>query len=515
MENNVRKHDFLKNPLIIACLIASVKILLFLWAGKSYGYFRDELYFLESTNHLALGYPDHSPLSIWIAWAGTRIFGKSLYAIHFLPALAGALKIILTGFLVREFGGKIFPTILACLSVLAAPVYLGIDSLMSMNAYEPIFWTGCVLSYIWAKNRGDSRFWLLFGTCAGLGLMNKHSQAFFGFSMVLGLLLTKDRKMFADKYLWLGGGIAFLMFLPNLIWQYQNDWATLELLRNVQESGKNVSIGPFEFFLQQILIMHPLTFPIWFGGLLFLFFDRRGKRFRALGLAYLILLAIMIILEGKIYYMAPVYPMLFAAGGVFWGNVCEAFQLGKYLKFSYPVLLIVGGAILAPIAMPILPVESHIAYRNYLGIRPPKTEANHEGPLSQIFGDMFGWEEMTARTAEVYNSLPAAEREKAAIFGGNYGEAGAIDFFGPKYGLPKAISPHQGYYLWGPRDYDGSIVVILGGKKEDAEKYCRSVEESLPVGHPYAMKYENFKILICRDLKEPFPEVWKKIKLWR
>jgi len=420
----------------------------------------------------------------------------------------------LTGLIVREFGGRHFATLLACLCVLIAPIYLGLDNLLSMNAYESLFWTGCALAYIWAIRRENPNYWLLFGALAGIGLMNKHSLVFFGLAFVIGLVLTQDRRVFLKKEVWLGGLIAFLIFLPNLIWQYQNDWATLELLQNVQKTGKNVVLAPHEFVFQQIFIMLPLTAPVWLAGVWYLLFDKSGKRFRTLGIAYLVTLLLMILLKAKNYYLAPVYPMLFAAGGVFWENLLARFRYGKIAQFAFPTLLIIGGLIFLPMTMPVLPVEKFIAYQNALGIAPQKTEVGHEGVLPQHFGDQFGWEEMTAKVAEVYNSLPPEEREKAAIFASNYGEAGAIDFFGKRYNLPKAISAHQSYYLWGHGNYDGSVIILLGSEKENAEKNCQSVEEKARVGEPLAMKEENFNILVCRGLKVPLPELWKKIKNW-
>jgi hypothetical protein len=172
------------------------------------------------------------------------------------------------------------------------------------------------------------------------------------------------------------------------------------------------------------------------------------------------------------------------------------------------------GLIFLPMAVPLLPVESFIRYQDVIGIEPPKTEVGFDSQLPQHFSDRFGWEEMTAQVANVYNSLPPEEREKAAIFGNNYGEAGAIDFFGHKYGLPKAISGHQSYFMWGPRNYDGSVLIILGDSKEDVEKKCANVEERERVGHQYAMGYEHFNILVCRGLKVPLPELWPKLKFW-
>ena len=498
----------------VACLVASVKIFLYLWAGNQYGYFRDELYYLACTEHLAFGYPDHAPLSLFIAKIGRMIFGDSLYAIRFLPALAGAAKIVLTGLLVRELGGKWFASLLACLCVLVGPAYLAIDNILSMNAYEPLFWMGCAYFFIRFVKSGNSKYWLAFGACAGLGLMNKHSIVFFGLAIVIGLLLTKERKVFLDKWFWLGGLIAFLIFLPNLIWQYQNDWATLELLQNVQKTGKNVVLAPHEFFLQQIFILLPPTVLVWLAGIWYFLFDKDGKRFRVLGIAYLLTLALMVILKAKNYYMLPIYPMMFAAGGIFWENFFEKFRRLFFLKYAFPIFLIICGIIFTPLSLPILPVETFIRYQETLGIAPPKTEVGHQGVLPQHFGDMFGWEEMTAKTAEVYYSFPPEERERAAIFTSNYGEGGAIDFFGRKYNLPKAISGHQSYYLWGYGNAEPSVIIILGDDKKDAEKSCRSVEEKTMVEHPYAMAEERFNILICRDLKEPLAELWKKVKHW-
>ncbi|MDH3492095.1 MAG: glycosyltransferase family 39 protein [Acidobacteriota bacterium] len=505
----------MKSPLTIAFAIASVKLLLFLYVGGRYGYFRDELYFLASTDHLAFGYPDHSPLSIWIGAASKTIFGDSLYAIRFLPALAGALKIILTGLIVREFGGKHLATLLACICVLAAPVYLSIDNLMGMNAYEPVFWMGCVLSYLWAVKKENPSYWLMFGAFVGLGLMNKHSTFFFALALAAGFIITQDRKAFKNVHIWIGAGVAFLLFLPNVIWQYQNDWATLELLRNVAASGKNVVLAPHQFIFQQILIHNPLTFPVWLAGLVFLLFRENGRRFRALGLAYLITLGLMIYFAAKHYYLSPVYPMLFAAGGVFWEDLLSSKLIGKVAMAVHCAFVLAVGAVLAPMAVPLIPVQNVPAYAAAIGLPSTKTEVGHTGELPQIFGDQFGWEEMVAQVADVYRALPEEDRKKAAIFGGNYGQAGAIDKFGTQFGLPKAISPHQSYFLWGPRDYDGSVVILLGTSVKDAERYFESVEKKTRVDNPFSMPYEKYNILVCRNLKKPLMELWPELKNWR
>ena len=519
------------SPLAVGAYFAVFKLLLHFTFNSNYGYFRDELYFIACGEHLAFGYPDHAPLVALMAKTNRVLFGDSLFALRFFPALAGAFKVFLTAVLVKEFGGKKFAAFLACLCVLCAPIYLALDDLFSMNPLEPVFWMLCVYFAVKAikgkaidesaeiqnpksKIRNPSLNWLPFGLFAGLGLMNKHSMLFFGFSLVVGLLLTKDRKVFLDKYFRLGGAIAFLIFLPNIIWQFQNNFATLELLQNVQKSGKNVVMSPFGFFVSQILGLFPTAFPVWLAGIWFFLADRSGKRFRFLGICYLVLLALMIYLNAKDYYLAPIYPMLFAGGAIFWEQLIEKVRVLRFIKYALPVLIFIPAIIVAPTVLPILPIETLVRYQETIGFKPPKSEVEHNSELQQIFSEQLGWREMVEKVADVYSNLPPEDRAKAGIYAGNYGEAGAIDFYGAKYGLPKAISPHQSYFLWGPREYTGEVLILLGASKERAEKSCNSVEEKTEVNFAYSESYEQYHIIVCRNTKKPLPEIWESLKFW-
>lgn len=501
------------SPPAIALYFALTKLLIHLVTNGGYGYFRDELYYIACGEHLDWGYVDMAPMAAWATKASRTLFGDSLFAIRLLPALAGALKVLLTGLMVREFGGGRLAVMLACLCVLVGG-YLALDSFLSMNAFEPVFWMGCAYAIILAINRNDSRYWLWFGLLAGLGLENKHSMLFFGFGIFAGLLLTPERRFLADKWFWAGGAVAIILFLPNLIWEYRHDWATVEVLRNVQKEGKNVVLSPLAFMAQQILILNPVTVPVWVAGLWYFLFDQAGRRYRLLGITYLVVLVLMVVLKGKNYYLLPVYPMLFAGGVVWWMKVLPRSGKAVWLKVAYPLLLIVSGAIFAPLILPALPVETLLRYQRALGLELPKTEVGHAGPLPQHFGDRFGWPEMVETVARIYNNLPPEERAKTAIFGNNYGEAGAVDFFGPRYGLPKAISAHQNYYLWGPRGYTGEELILLQWSRGRAERYCNSVEEAGTNSHPFSMAEEHYTIFICRGLKQPLAAVWPQLKHW-
>jgi hypothetical protein len=506
-------------PLAVGMYFASATLLLHFAFNGGYGYFRDELYFMACGEHLAWGYPDHAPMVALMAKMSRALLGDSLFAIRFFPAVAGAAKVFLTALLVREFAGersagRSFAAFLACLCVLCAPVYLAIDNLLGMNALEPVFWMLCVYFAVLAVKREEPRYWLWLGVFAGLGLMNKHSMVFFGVALVAGVLLTKARKVFLNRWFWIGGLIAFLIFLPNIIWEQQNNWATLELLQNVQKSGKNVVLSPLEFIWQQIFMLGPPAALVWGAGIWYFLAGKNGKRFRFLGICYLVLLVLMIFLKAKNYYLAPIYPMLFAAGAVWWQEITERIRVLRFAKPALPLLILAFTAVALPMVLPVLPVEKLISYQEAVGFKPPKSEVSHEGVLQQVYADQFGWEEMVEKVAAYYNSLPPEEREKTAIYGNNYGQAGAIDFFGGKYGLPKSISPHQSYFLWGPRNYTGESVIVLGDSLEGVREDCRSAEVVGEVTHPYTLSYEKYSIIHCHDTKKPLPEIWPGLKYW-
>jgi hypothetical protein len=375
-----------------------------------------------------------------------------------------------------------------------------------MNSFEPLFWMGCVYVLLLVIKRQDPRLLVWLGVLAGLGLENKHSMAFFIAALAIGIALTPNRRLFLSKWLWVAAAVALALFLPNLVWQYRHGWPTLEDLENVRRSGKNVVLSPLAFIRQQVEMLSPLNLFIWGPGVWFLL-TRENGRWRALGIAFLAIFAIMLAMHGKDYYLAPAYPVVFAAGGVFW-------QTRPKLATAIAALVVITTLPALPMVLPMLPPDRLVAYMERLGIQTQKTEVHHQGLLPQHFGDRFGWPEMVERVAKVYHALPEEERAKTAIFAGNYGEAGAIDFFGPRYGLPKAISGHQNYYFCGPRDYTGEVMVVLQGDRKDLESHFASVTDGPETGHPYGMAEENYTIYICRGLKAPLRQVWPQVKHW-
>jgi hypothetical protein len=501
-------------PLAVAVLICLcvAKLLLHIVTSVShYGYFRDELYYLDMARHLDWGYVDAAPLIAVYAKIALGM-GGSLAALRILPALAGAALIALTIFITRELGGDRYAQFLAGLCVLLCPAVLSIDSLFTMNAFEPLFWMGCILVVIRILRSGDSRLWLWFGVLAGLGLENKHSTLSFGFSVTLALLLTHHRREFGKKWIWIAGAIAVAIFLPNLIWQIRHHFPTIEDLENVRREGKNVILGPAAFVKEQILTQHPILLPVWFAGLIWFLRDRR---WRVLGLTFVIFFVLMEIAHGKNYYVFPIYPMLFAGGAVAIENwlVTRSARTGTAMRAAIVAVIILASLPTLPLVTWMLPPERLLAYQTSLGFKPAKAEVNHESLLPQPVADQFGWPEMAREVAVIYNSLPPEERAQTGIWAGNYGEAGAINQFGPQYGLPTAYSRHQNHWYWGPPPQVYKNLIVIQWSLEDVRDNCTSFQ---PFDHyqRFGMGEENRPIYLCRGVTFDIQKIWWHSHHW-
>ncbi len=512
-------------------VIALAYFALHMLTSTRYGYFRDALYYLACADHLAFGYVDQPPLFPFIAWIARHSLGTSLPALILWPALAGAARIVLVAVFARELGAKRFGVVLAAALAAAPAVWWVIDHQFAMNSLEPLFWTGCAYIILRMINTQNPKLWLAFGVIAGLGLENKYSIAIFAFALLIGLLLTQHRRLLLTPWLPLGGAVSFLIFLPNLIWNLQHHWPFLELMHNISATGKDIAYPPFAYISQQIVMMNPFSFPFWLGGLLFCFFHPAAKPYRNFGWAFLITVAFFLISHGKDYYSAPAYPILLAAGAFaaerLLSRSAEAqtndpqtrVSPSKWRAALKPVCfawLAIGVGLLLPIVLPMLPLDGLVSYLSHSPLQPKPTESSFVGTiLPQFYADELPWEQQVVAVARVYRSLSPEEQAKTAIFCDNYGQAAAVDFFGPRYGLPKAISGHQSYFLWGPRKYTGEIVILAGESEESARKEFASVEVAATLSIPYAYSYETRPILLCRGLKGNLQTLWPRVKNWR
>src|SRR6202162_4276792 len=361
------QQSFLAGGMLIVVAIALAKLVLHCYFNNRYGYFRDEFDYLACGDHLASGYVDQPPLIPFLSRISRVVLGESLRSVRFLPALASSFWVVQSALLARELGGRRFALLLSAVTVVIAPQYLSNGSLLGTNCLEPNLWMGCAYFAILAVKRGNPRYWLGFGVVAGLGLQEKYSIAVFGFGIVIGLLLTEQRRVFANKWIWLGGLVAFVVFLPNLLWNIHYHWPFVELMRNIKAEGRAVILPPLQFFFQQTLLVLLLTAPIWIAGLLAFLFSDRLKPYRFLGWSYLVAYTVFFVLHGKNYYLAPIYPMLLAAGAVVIEAYFERLQR-SWLKPALVIVLLASGAHLAPVTVPVLSPDHFITYMKHLPI---------------------------------------------------------------------------------------------------------------------------------------------------
>lgn len=511
MKNPLKDFDPKSGNAILLYLSFFKLILLLIFAGN-YGLFRDEYYYIECSKHLAWGYVDQPPLSVFILFISRSLFGESLIAIRITAYIAGSATVFVSGLIARQLGGGKFAQALTAAAVIFCGVILGTGSYFSMNAFDILLSALMFYHLIKLLKTGNKKLWLITGLIFGIGLMNKLTFLFLGFGLAAGLILTKNRKYFLSKELWLGTSIAFIIFLPNITWQVTNGFPTLEFIQRASQF-KNAPMDPAAFFLGSLLELNPSSSILFLAAFYFLFFNNEGKKFILIAIMYAAVILVFILNNGKPYYMGVLYPVILAAGAVGIDYLIE-----RYLKnWARTVLLVVflmpGYLFALPFAIPVFDENTFIKYSEVTGIKPMSGERSELGLLPQFFADRFGWEEMVQKAAVAYNKLSDEEKKNVLIFGQNYGEASAVNYYRNKYGLPQAISSHNNYWIWGiPKYFNCEVLIIIGSNLEDNGEYFEDVKLAATHYNKYGMPYENVDIFICRKPKVNLKEVWHRIK---
>jgi hypothetical protein len=488
--------------------LSAACLLLHLVVNNRYHIFRDELYFIVCGEHSALGYVDQPPLIPLIAAGFHALFGASAWPLRLVPALAMSATVALAAEFTRLLGGGRFAQWLAGLAVLCAPVLLVDGLLLTTDCLQPLTWLACAWCLTRVAQTGDERWWLGFGLAAGVSLAAKYLILFFLASLALGALATPLRRSLARPWVYLGALIALLFLAPSLYWQWENGWPFLEL--GGAAAGKNAALSPLAFLGQQALFMLPPAAAIWLAGLWRFSVRPPLPALRAFPIAFVAMQILVYLLHGKAYYLAAFYPILFAGGAL----AIEGWIASPILRGVAAAAIAITGIVIAPVALPILPPADYAAYAHALGMssRASAMEKGAASVLPQYLADMFGWREMAEKVSAVYNALPPEERAKAVFFGRNYGEAAALDIYGPAFNGPPAISAHNTYYLWGPLGFDGSVVIMVGDTARIAPQFD-SVTRAGELDSPYAMPYEtNVPISILRGLHVPLALAWPKLK---
>ncbi len=481
-----------------------------------YGYFIDELYYIACAQRLDWGYVDHPPLAPFLLRVQMSLFGDSIASIRFVPALVGAVTVYLSGWLAAFFGGGRWAQALAGVSVMLAPVCLIFFDIFSMNCLEPLFWTVSLTVLLIMVRKNDPRLWLVFGAVAGVGLLNKHTMVLVGFASLVGLALSPARRLLLSRWLVLGGAIACVLFLPNLLWQLDQGWPSLEFYRNATLQ-KNVPSPPLKVLLNQFLFMNPVLFPVWSAGLIFLF--SRDERNRVAGFTYIILLGILVVSQSsRPDRIASLYPVLLAAGAVWWESFFARYA--SPLRWAFVVAVVAGGLAFAPLFQPWLPPATLARYAAFVGVDTQiERGEGKRAELPQWLADRFGWEELVAQVAEIYRDLTPEEQTQALIVAPSYGHAGAIELMGEPLGLPPVLSEHNTYHSWG-KELAGRLaegpVIFIGSDRSDLERMFSDVREVALYECDYCMNWRNnMPIYVARQSKlsaSEFEEAWESFK---
>jgi hypothetical protein len=491
-----------KEFLAIVSIAVLSKLIIHFFANGNYGFHRDELLHLAVSEHLDWGFMEFPPLVAVFGKIATTFFGDSLFAVRALPTLAGVLILILTAKTVKELSGNLISLILACLSFLGVFAFWRNHTLFQPVVFDQFFWTLGSFWLVRFVKTTHYKYLIFIGITAGLGLLNKYTMLFWGVGLAISLLFHEKGSVYKQKWIWLAGAISLLIFLPNLIWQSQHNWPVIGHLTGLYEVQLEES-SRLDFLTSQFFGINPFNFPIWLGGLLALFLSKDLKKYKPLGVLFIVSGLVLFLAKGRGYYFYAAYPVLLASGSVWIGNQFEKKKLA-WLVPIYGAIILVTCLLYLPNLTPILPIEKYVEYA--------EIQTNEEGRLEGLtndYADMFGWEEQVALVDSVYRTLSETEKSNCIIWAENYGEAGAISHLGKKYNLPKAACKHGSFWLWGAESNDGEIAISIGNEDDAVDYFFEEKVLIKTIKHKYAIDEEhNIPLYLCRKPRIKLKDYW-------
>lgn len=488
----------------VLILLALARLALHTLTNGQYGFHRDELATLDDARYLAWGYVTYPPVTPFIGRVALELFGPSLVGVRFLSALAQCVAMVLAGLMTRELSGTRFAQIVTALAVALAPISLIQGALFQYVSFDALWWVLIAYLVIRLLKSGDLRWWLGIGAVIGLAMMTKYTVAFFVAGLVGGVLFTRTRRHLTSPWLWGGVALSLLIFAPNLLWQVQHNFISLEFLRSIH--ARDVEIGRTQgYLIEQFLVStNPVSVPFWVAGLYYYFWKPAGARYRMLGWMYVIPFLLLLVAQGRSYYLAPAYPMLIAAGVTVWEHWLPSLTAAKarLVRGATWGALAAGGVLFVPVMLPIAPIHSDLW---------DLTSQMHDNFVEQI-----GWPDLVETVADLYLALPIEEQPRTAILTGNYGEAGAINLYGPAYSLPEAISGRNSYWLRGYGDPPPEMLILVGFSRESAERYFTTCDLVGHVTNRYGVENQETRfhpdIFLCRGLRQRWPALWESLK---
>jgi hypothetical protein len=490
-------------------LIAVFTFVVHMVTYNTLGFHRDELLYLALGKHLSAGYWSNPPLIGFISYLSQLLPGKTLFSLRLLPALAGAVLIVITGLMTREMGGKRYAQVLACFSLAISLLFMRAFSMFQPVCFDILFWSVILYFFLRYINTRKPLYLMLVGVAFGIGFLNKYMVIFLAAGLALGVLPTSYRKLWINKYSWLAVALAILILLPNIIWQYMHGFPVLQHMRELRET-QLVNVKRMNIIIDQLLMFTISAF-VWVAGLIWLIRSGNAKGFRALGYTYIAVLLIFLLLRGKSYYMAGLYPVLFAAGGISWEESLKR----KASQIIFIILLALLTLPILPGAIPIMSAPRLVAYFSKIpakmgGEALVRWEDGRMHPLPQDYADMLGWDELGGIMVKACDTIK--DKRRIMIYCENYGQAGAVDYCGRCHGLPEVVSFSDAYLLWVPdtisRDKDVFMYVNdeLG---RDVDSLFANIIVAGSIKNPYARE-KGTTVYMCRDPRKNFPEFWHR-----
>jgi 4-amino-4-deoxy-L-arabinose transferase-like glycosyltransferase len=489
----------------VAWSAAAVVLVVHALTAGRYDAFRNELYFIVCGRHPAFGYVDQPPLVPLLA-ALTQVGGDHVWLLRLPAVISAALLVPVTVSFARLLGAGTRGAWLAAIAAATAPMLIGVTSTLTTATFEPLTWT--VIAYCIARAlvRDEHELLIAAGIVAGIASQAKYGVVIWLAALGVGLACTRARHLLLRRELWIGCGCAALIAFPNIWWQAAHSFPFIEVVRN--DNADNLTGSPIGFTLAQIFALNVVLAPLWLAGIVSPFTQAGLARYRFLAIAFVVTAAIIFAAHGKSYYLVGAYPSLFAVGAA----ACRS--LPRLLVALWLTLAVGNAALALPLVAPVLAPDALARYLARAPMRPRPVEVAGIGaPLTQVFSDEFGWRELEHTVAGIYRALPPDERRHAAILASNYGEAAALDVYGAADGLPPALSEQNQYYLWGPRGYDGSVVIAVNANPARWARVCGDSRVAAYFGVPYAMPYERDRALVvCHGTRVPLPIAWPRFK---
>lgn len=487
----------------ILLILGLVLFLLHMLTNHQYGFHQDEMVVLDNARNLAWGFVEYPPLTPFLVRIELSLFGLSLVGARMFAALAFGIVAVLTGLMSHELGGNRQTQIVAAIAASIAPMALILGAQIQYVSFDFLWSVALAYFVIRLLKTENPRWWLGIGAVIGLGMMTKYTMAFFAAGLVGGVLLTDMRRYLRSPWLWGGVALSILIFLPNLIWQIQHDFVSLEFLSSIH--ARDVAIGRTDDYLleQFVLCANPFVLPLWIAGLVYYFKGGAGRRYRVIGWMYVIPFLIYLFTQGRSYYQAPAYPMLIAAGAVIWQGWLAKFsvQKARLMLATTWTLLLIGTLVSSALSLPIAPINSSL------------WEMTSE--VHDIFTEQIGWHEMIETVAGINESLPEADKATTGILAGENDEAAALNLYGGDYGLPKAISGSNSYFLRGYGNPPPQTLIVVGFTQDTVDSLFVQCEVAGEITNPYGVENdlrEPPNIFLCRELRLPWDELWNRLK---